>query len=398
MVTIRRLGLANNASKRCCYFVALCFCLAVLLLELDSGCSVFVLASLDAEAPANAANNNANANANANANTANTNANAPKTSFTTAVYDRNWELLETYPHDRASFTQGLEIHPSSVIKRTSAEDDGTVSSDSCPSGTDSQQQQQETLQEEERLLVTESTGNRGESLVRIWDLHTGSVQREIHMDPKFFGEGSTRYVDDKDDGKHKIAVLTYQEESILVYDATTLELLQTIDRWPSPTTTNEGWGIAFDWHQKLFIVTDGSEYLHFWNTDFEEIRPKIPVRLEELVLPLPDGSTRVLLPREDKHDPSGDHLPGQRIGHINELEWDASTHTLLANKWMEEVILRIDPITGAVLRVYDFSALHSRSHREDVFNGIAIIPNTDGKEWLVTGKWWPNMYRIRIQE
>ena len=325
---------------------------------------------------------------------------------TTAMVDRDWELIKTYPHDRTSFTQGLEVHPSSVVIQSTIQDDTDPTDGSCEAA---EQHIQEQEQEEELLLLTESTGMHGDSLLRIWDPSTGVVHRETKMDSRFFAEGSTLFVDAS--GNEKIAVLTYQEGSILVYDAHTLQLIDTIEEWPSPTTTREGWGIAFDPFQKIFCVTDGSEYLHFWNLKFEEIpsRPKVPVRIEELVV-VEHGISQVLIPRvtvETANANDNGPPPGKRLGNLNELEWDASTNTLLANKWFEEIVIRIDPTTGAVLRIYDFSSLypkHSRTRApgyhttEDVFNGIAIIPNTDGKEWLVTGKYWPNLYRVRIRE
>jgi glutamine cyclotransferase len=146
----------------------------------------------------------------------------------------------------------------------------------------------------------------------------------------------------------------------------------------------------------IFCVTDGSEYLHFWDTGFREIpsRPRLPVKIETLVVAMPDGRTDVVIPP-----------PGRTLRNINELEWDAATNTLLANMWFEEVVLRIDPTSGVVTHVYDFSTLYPRQsrqaapegyHTEDVFNGIAIVPHTDGKEWLVTGKYWPSIYWIRL--
>jgi len=389
-----------------------------------------------------------------------------KTVTTTAIYDMDWELIETYKHDRASFTQGLEVHPSSVILNPNGNNSCDASSSSSLSSSSSSSSLLSCSSDddaEERLLVTESTGMHGNSLLRIWDPATGIVHKETQMDPRFFGEGMTHYVDDRGNNaggsgggdntttttsttttatpnQTKIAVLTYQEGSILIFDAHTLQLLDTIERWPSPTTTGEGWGIAFDPLRKIFVVTDGSEYLHFWNLDFEEIPPplslsssdtgtgagaggvpnttrnnKLAVRIEELVVPSPDGSgtaAHVLIPRRENsvvenERTHGIALPGNIIGHLNELEWDASTGTLLANKWIEEVVVRIDPTTGLVIRVYDFSRLYPRDDRvrppegysrEDVFNGIAVLPNTDGKEWLLTGKYWPYMYRIRIKE
>jgi glutamine cyclotransferase len=128
------------------------------------------------------------------------------------------------------------------------------------------------------------------------------------------------------------------------------------------------------------------------------------------------------------------------INYINELEYDMITNTILANKIFEDIVLRIDPISGLVLNVYNFNDLYPKSIRTnknnkqynkqynnnqhnnqdsldnedgnennendnnnnillpepDVFNGIAIIPNTNGKEWFVTGKYWDTLYHIRI--
>ena len=316
--------------------------------------------------------------------------------FTTAIYESNWEMIKTYAHDPSSFTQGLEVHPSSVIPGTCQA--SSSSAETCSTESDTT---------EEQLLVTESTGMRGDSLLRIWDLVTGAVQKETKMESHLFGEGSTFFVDQ--DGNEKIAVLTYQEDTILVYDANSLDLLDTIRPWPSPTTTNEGWGIAFDPLRKLFVVTDGSEYLHFWNTNFEEVGDKIPVVIEKLIVPHDDGSIKqVIIPhiseRDDESKSSQEQAPSEfRVTRLNELEWDGATQTLLANRWGEKVVLRIDPRTGIVTRVYDFwdvqkEETNNQHHREDVFNGIAIVPNTDGKEWLVTGKWWPQVYRVRILE
>lgn len=361
-------------------FRALFFLLGlVFYFDCNTASGSFVLASADTESHAGSSS-------------------APPKAYTTAIFDRDWELVETYEHDRASFTQGLEIHPSSVAQ-------GTCKVSSWCAA--SKNKNGKVSQSQEHLLVMESTGNYGDSLLRVWDLVTGRVHQETKMNSKLFGEGSTFFVDEE--GIEKIAVITYKEESILIYDAQTLELIETIETWPSPTTTREGWGIAFDPVQKVFMVTDGSQYIHFWNTKFEELvktRPKVTVRIDELVAPFSDGSTQIMIPYNPPTNTNNQQY-GTPVSFLNELEWDPSTNTLLANRWTEEIILRIDPKSGVILRVYDFSTLypkHSRAkappgyRREDVFNGIAIVPNTDGKEWLVTGKWWPKIYRIRIKE
>lgn len=301
----------------------------------------------------------------------------PVENITTALYDRSWELIETYVHDTSSFTQGLEIAVSCTNR------------DSCMASYSDEEVQNESCSEDaEGILVTESTGMYGDSLVRIWDLASGEVVRERKMEDRYFGEGLTQYTDN--DGRELLVVLTYMEQTILVYDANTLEPVRTIHPFPSMTTTGQGWGIAFDRAERIFIVTDGSSSLFFWNLDFEAIpsRPPVTVRLEEMV----DDQNKVLIPRGGQ---------GTILSHINELEWDPYTKTLLANKWFEHVILRIDPYTGLVIRVYDVGTLHPRdpdNKNEDVLNGIAILPFTEGKEWLLTGKYWPEIYRIRILE
>jgi len=66
-----------------------------------------------------------------------------------------------------------------------------------------------------------------------------------------------------------------------------------------------------------------------------------------------------------------------------------------ANVWQTEAIVRIDPGTGAVDTIVDATGLwpEQDGNREKVLNGIAHI---DGDEYLLTGKFWPSMYRVRL--
>jgi glutamine cyclotransferase len=90
--------------------------------------------------------------------------------------------------------------------------------------------------------------------------------------------------------------------------------------------------------------------------------------------------------------------PPKVVKHLNELEFDAATNTSLANVWHQNVLLRLDPTTGQVLRVHDMSQLcpyQDRSSKADSFNGIAIVVETPNELW-VTGKWWPHMYHVQL--
>jgi glutamine cyclotransferase len=122
--------------------------------------------------------------------------------------------------------------------------------------------------------------------------------------------------------------------------------------------------------------TGGSTYLHFWNEQFQPCLPTVQVTYQTL-------------------DMKNRQVPPKPLGYLNELEWDISSQTLLANIWGQDYIARIDPSTGCVLALYDLQTLYpNRLARNDVFNGIALHP-TSGQLW-VTGKNWPNLYQIEL--
>mmetsp|Transcript_11355 Transcript_11355/g.19445 ORF Transcript_11355/g.19445 Transcript_11355/m.19445 type:complete len:398 (-) Transcript_11355:44-1237(-) len=83
-----------------------------------------------------------------------------------------------------------------------------------------------------------------------------------------------------------------------------------------------------------------------------------------------------------------------------------STMSILANVWYQDVLIRIDPVTAKVTRVYDLSDIYPYDQRKkdgaDCLNGISVTgkessgEEEDGLELWVTGKLWPKMYRIRL--
>jgi glutamine cyclotransferase len=85
-----------------------------------------------------------------------------------------------------------------------------------------------------------------------------------------------------------------------------------------------------------------------------------------------------------------------KVRYLNELEWDPTDGTILANVWMQNVILRIVPTSGQVLRVYDMSQLYTnRIQKADVLNGIAFLKKN---HFWITGKYWPNLYLVEFLE
>ena len=85
------------------------------------------------------------------------------------------------------------------------------------------------------------------------------------------------------------------------------------------------------------------------------------------------------------------------INKINELEWVDGK--IYANTWQfdKEVGVIINPDSGSVDGVIDFSGLKERVTKHenlDVLNGIAYNKKT--KTFFVTGKYWDKLFEIKI--
>ena len=127
----------------------------------------------------------------------------------TPVY--GYRVVNTFPHDRNAFTQGL-------IYR-----DG---------------------------FLFESTGQYGQSSVRKVRLETGQIVQQQTVDAKYFAEGLT-------DWGPKLLQLTWQGGLGFVYDRATFKAERTF------SYSGQGWGLTHD-TQRL-ILSDGSEHIRFFN-------------------------------------------------------------------------------------------------------------------------------------
>ena len=247
----------------------------------------------------------------------------------------SFEILQTYPHDRLAFTQGLELIQG-------------IPQEEC----------------------FESTGLFGFSSLRRVDIATGQVLQIRTMDSTIFAEGVTYYEDEDKNGR--LIQLTWKNGVAFIYDAETFDLLE--ERIVlSSTTSGEGWGICHVAVDSVFYVTDGTAYLHKWNMTTLELMDKVPVTLRETAESLPEFRDR-----------------------LNEIEYDYHSNTILSNVLGLDFIVRIDPPTGVVTHRYDLSSLVNVHRGEGVLNGIAVTGTA--KEILVTGKNWSYMYRIRLSD
>jgi glutaminyl-peptide cyclotransferase len=204
----------------------------------------------------------------------------------------------------------------------------------------------------------EGTGLEGQSSIRSVDPETGDVKKKLDLPADFFGEGITVAGD-------VIWQITWQNGVAIKRDRATLAEQARVDY------QGEGWGLCHDQDAHRLVMSDGSDRLTFRNVDTFAA----------------EGTTSV---RDANNEP---------VTSINELECvpDKDGHLQVwANIWQTDKIVRIDPASGRVTATVDLTGLlpTDQRARADVLNGIAHIPGTD--EFLVTGKLWPTMFRVRF--
>ncbi len=126
-----------------------------------------------------------------------------------------YRIVNTYPHDINSFTEGLEFYKDTLY---------------------------------------ESTGQKGNSYFRKYDYKSGKVYQQVNLDSQYFGEGIT-FINEK------LFQLTWQENTGFIYNANTLKLEKTF----AFTKNIEGWGMTND--GKYIYQSDGTEKI--WKMDPE---------------------------------------------------------------------------------------------------------------------------------
>lgn len=124
-----------------------------------------------------------------------------------------YEVINTYPHDRDAFTQGLEFRGDTLY---------------------------------------ESTGQKGASSLRKVDFRTGEVLSRVDLERQYFGEGLTILGD-------TLYLLTWQNGNGFMYDPETLDPLGSFAYGES----REGWGLCND--GKQLFKSDGTQRIWLLN-------------------------------------------------------------------------------------------------------------------------------------
>jgi len=205
--------------------------------------------------------------------------------------------------------------------------------------------------------LLESTGLYGQSSLREVDLATGAVLRNLTVPSQYFAEGLTLL-----DGK--LYQLTWKEQKAFVYDLNADP--KTFLKVGEFSYTGEGWGLATDGH--WLIMSDGTSAIRFLNPGTFAV----------------DHTIRVLK----------DDMPQERL---NELEYVKGE--IYANIWQTDWVARIDPASGRVVGMIDFTYLlpaADRTSTTQVLNGIAYDPAAD--RLFVTGKNWPKLFEVRLRK
>jgi glutaminyl-peptide cyclotransferase len=125
----------------------------------------------------------------------------------------NYTVVNSYPHDTASYTQGLVVYDGKLYESTGGS----------------------------------PKHNRFTSWVGQMDLKTGKALKQVFLDKTYFGEGITIL-------NKKIYQLTWQENKVFVYDAGTLKKIEEF-AW-----NQEGWGITNN--GKNLVISDGGSNLY----------------------------------------------------------------------------------------------------------------------------------------
>ncbi|MBB4677239.1 glutaminyl-peptide cyclotransferase [Crossiella cryophila] len=223
------------------------------------------------------------------------------------------EIIREYPHDRDAFTQGLEFVNGNLV---------------------------------------ESTGLVGKSRVRVVELSTGKVIRQVELAPPLYGMGITAVPG------FGIWQLTWKDGVAILRDPGHLGEIRRV-RYPG-----QGWGICHDGDR--LVTSDGTDRLILRD-------PRTFESTGELVARMPGGG---------------------RVDNLNELE--CLNGSIWANVWQSKQILRIDLRDGVVTAVADLRRLATIERpvsADDVLNGIAAIPGTN--EFLLSGKHFGTTFRIR---
>ena len=198
--------------------------------------------------------------------------------------------------------------------------------------------------------IFQSSGLYGESRLSEIDLQSGNIIREMPIDDSYFAEGITVL-------HQSIIMLTWTGEQAFRIDISNFSIVENF------TFEGEGWGICFN--GEFLVMSNGTSQISFRDPETFEINHTIQVTWD-----------------------------GQPVPNINELECVGKE--ILANVWLQDVIISIDSISGNVQYFVSPTLISSTQGTDsnEVLNGIAFDESSGG--FWITGKNWTHIYLIEI--
>lgn len=196
--------------------------------------------------------------------------------------------------------------------------------------------------------LLESAGKFGESSLSLRTLSSDKMLKSQRLPAAVFGEGITQL-------NGRIYQLTWQSGKVFVYDTESFEVVTTL------AIKGEGWGLTNN--GKELIMSNGSDQLHFMDPENLELRRSLAVSLQ-----------------------------GKPVSALNELEWVEGK--IYANVWRTDWIVIIDPSSGHITGMVNLKALKPKE--AGVLNGIAY--DSSQQRLYITGKYWPKLYQIELQQ
>jgi glutamine cyclotransferase len=143
------------------------------------------------------------------------------------VSNYTYEILKTYPHDPAAFTQGLVYYQGDLY---------------------------------------ESTGLNGSSSLRKVELATGRVLKRFDVPQQYFAEGLALF-------GGKLYQLTWLTQTTFVYNLDSFDQSGWIKTFGY---TGEGWGLTHDGHS--LIMSDGTNQIRFLDPETFQVQRTINVQ------------------------------------------------------------------------------------------------------------------------
>ena len=228
-------------------------------------------------------------------------------------------------------------------------------------------------------LLVESTGKNGESKVQYLrlneDTKTADIAKQFNLPGQYFGEGHSIV---NINGEDKVVMMTYTSKVGLQLD-TDLTLIEKTFNMPSGIS--EGWGMAaIPEKPSTVYISDGTSYVYEC-----------------------DASNNLRIIKSYNFKDITDFMD---LYQINELEYVKGK--LYANVFLQDYIALLDFDSQKAVKTYYMTDLIQKANIElkkmhnrylaydEVLNGIAYNPDTD--TFYVTGKNWPLIFEIRLNQ